>query len=104
MKTTFPDFFSDFNDCYLEKYIYQALENNHELKQADYKVKQYKYEIQKQFDDFIHAFEYNMSTDDNYDLAIDIIARFAEYMGIELPYLKFDEFDNAMKNKIVFKI
>ncbi len=61
-------------------------------------------ETQKQFDNFIHVFEYNMSTDDNYDLAIDTIVRFADYMGIELPYLKFDEFDNAMKNKVVFKL
>jgi len=39
------DFFSKFNDCYLEEYIQEALLNNHDLKQADERVKQYRFEI-----------------------------------------------------------
>ncbi len=43
------DFFNRFNDIYLEKYIELALLNNHELKQANYKVEQYRNEIKTQF-------------------------------------------------------
>ena len=43
------DFFNRFNDTYLEKYIELALLNNHELKQANYKVEQYRNEIKTQF-------------------------------------------------------
>jgi len=43
------DFFKRFNDCYFEKYIEEALENNHDLKQANYKVEQFRYEISSQF-------------------------------------------------------
>ena len=43
------DFFTRFNDCYFEKYIYEALENNHDLKQANHRVQQYRYEINNQF-------------------------------------------------------
>lgn len=40
-----PEFFTRFNDPCLEKYIYQALEKNHELKQANYKVEQFRQEV-----------------------------------------------------------
>ena len=43
------DFFKCFNDIYLEKYIQEALENNHDLKQVNHKVEQYRYEISSQF-------------------------------------------------------
>ena len=43
------DFFNRFNDTHLEKYIELALLNNHELKQANYKVEQYRNEIKTQF-------------------------------------------------------
>lgn len=43
------DFFSRFNDCYLENYIKEALENNHDLKQANHRVEQYRLEIKNQF-------------------------------------------------------
>ena len=43
------DFFTRFNDCYLENYIKEALENNHDLKQANHKVEQYRQEIKNQF-------------------------------------------------------
>ncbi len=39
------DFFSRFNDEKFTCYIYQALVNNHDLRKADYKVEQYRYEI-----------------------------------------------------------
>ena len=43
------DFFKKFNDEYLLKYILETLENNHNLKEANYKVEQYRYEIKTQF-------------------------------------------------------
>ena len=43
------DFFKKFNDEYFEKYICEALENNHDLKQAKYRIEQYRYEISSQF-------------------------------------------------------
>lgn len=39
------DFFSKFNDDYLKKYVYEALENNHDLKQANYRLEQFRYEV-----------------------------------------------------------
>lgn len=39
------DFFRRFNDCYFEKYIFEALENNHDLKQANYRVEQFRQEV-----------------------------------------------------------
>ena len=43
------DFFKEFNDSYFEKYIFEALENNHDLKQANYRIEQFRYEISNQF-------------------------------------------------------
>ena len=43
------DFFSKFNDCYLEGYIQEALFNNHNLKAADKRVEQFRYEINSAF-------------------------------------------------------
>lgn len=43
------DFFSKFNDCYLENYIKEALLNNHDLKQANHRLEQYRYEINKAY-------------------------------------------------------
>ena len=42
------EFFSKFNDNCLENYILQALQNNHELKQANYVLEQYRYNIKEQ--------------------------------------------------------
>lgn len=39
------DFFSNFNDCYLEQYINEAIENNHSAKQATAKVEQYRQQV-----------------------------------------------------------
>ncbi len=43
------EFFSRFNDCYLEQYVKQALYNNHSLKEANYRVDQYRSEVKKSF-------------------------------------------------------
>ena len=56
------DFFTRFNDCYFEKYIKEALENNHDLKSANYKVQQYRYEISNQFSEQLP----NLSVSSNY--------------------------------------
>ncbi len=42
------DFFTRFNDEYLEKYILEALENNHELKQANYRTEQFRQNVRQQ--------------------------------------------------------
>lgn len=42
-------FFQKFSDNCFEKYIQEALENNHDLKQANYRVEQFRYEISNQF-------------------------------------------------------
>ena len=42
------DFFSKFNDKCLEDYIIQAIQNNHQLKQANYVLEQYRYNIKEQ--------------------------------------------------------
>ncbi|MBQ8635741.1 TolC family protein [bacterium] len=43
------DFFKRFNDPCFEAYILEALENNHDLKQTNHKVEQFRYEISNQF-------------------------------------------------------
>ena len=43
------DFFKYFNDSCFENYIQEALENNHDLKQANHRVEQFRYEIYNQF-------------------------------------------------------
>lgn len=43
------EFFKNFNDKHFENYIQEALENNHDLKQANYRVEQFRYEISNQF-------------------------------------------------------
>ena len=43
------DFFKKFNDEYLFSYIVEALENNHDLKSANHRLEQFKYEINSQF-------------------------------------------------------
>lgn len=39
------DFFSNFNDCYLEQYINETIENNHSGKQATARVEQYRQQV-----------------------------------------------------------
>jgi len=43
------EFFSRFNDKYLDDYIKEAVLNNHDLKSIDKKVEQYRYDISKAF-------------------------------------------------------
>ena len=43
------DFFKNFNDEFLTLYITKALENNHDLKQTNHKIEQYRLEIKKSF-------------------------------------------------------
>jgi outer membrane protein TolC len=43
------EFFQKFNDSCFEEYIQEVLENNHDLKQANYRVEQFRYEISNQF-------------------------------------------------------
>lgn len=43
------NFFTRFNDECLQKYIQQALDNNHELKQANFRVEQYRAEVKNAF-------------------------------------------------------
>lgn len=43
------DFFKRFNDEFLEGYIEEALCNNHDLKQANYKLEQYRQQVRVQF-------------------------------------------------------
>lgn len=43
------EFFKKFNDECLIEYIIEALENNHDLKQANHSVEQYRFEIKSQF-------------------------------------------------------
>ncbi len=43
------DFFKKFNDSYFEKYIFEAYENNHDLKKARWQIEQYRYEINNAF-------------------------------------------------------
>ncbi len=43
------EFFSRFSDSYLENYVKEALINNHDLKAADKKVEQFRYEINSAF-------------------------------------------------------
>lgn len=41
------DFFSRFNDCFLDEYIAQALNNNHDLKQTNQRIEQYRQEVRQ---------------------------------------------------------
>ena len=43
------DFFNHFNDSCFEKYIQEAIENNHDLKQTNYRIEQFWYDISTQF-------------------------------------------------------
>ena len=43
------EFFSKFNDCWLEKYIQDALLYNHDLKKTIHVLEQYRQEIKTQF-------------------------------------------------------
>lgn len=43
------DFFNNFNDCYLPNYINEAINNNHNAKQATARVEQYRQQVKSSF-------------------------------------------------------
>lgn len=92
------DFFKNFNDAYFEKYIIEALENNHDLKQANYRVKQFRYEISNQFAKQLPE----LSTGSNYIGAsvpggdTNILIKRNSYI---LPFRASYEIDLLLKNR-----
>ncbi len=69
------EFFSRFNDKYLDEYIKEALLNNHDLRSADRVVEQYRYEIQSAFSKEFP----NLSVSSN-------------YLGVHLPNSDYNVF------------
>lgn len=63
-----PDFFNRFNDSYLYNYINEAIENNHDAKQATIRVEEYRQRVKMQFANELPYF--GMS---------------ASYLGIHVP-------------------
>lgn len=92
------DFFSRFNDKLLEDYIKEALLNNHDLRSADKRVEQYRYEIlnslSKEFP--------NLSVSPNY-LGVHFPNRdfniFLENNSFILPFKVNWEADFLLKNR-----
>lgn len=74
------DFFSKFNDEYLCHYINEAIENNHDAKQASYRVEQYRQQVKYSFSKELPSFS---------------VA--ANYLGIKVPQL-----DNFQLKKSAF--
>lgn len=54
------------------------------------------------FNSFIDSFDYNISTGENYDKAINSIVQFADRAGIELQNVSFDSFSDAMRTRKTF--
>lgn len=74
------DFFSKFNDEYLCHYINEVIENNHDAKQASYRVEQYRQQVKYSFSKELPSFS---------------VA--ANYLGIKVPQL-----DNFQLKKSAF--
>lgn len=53
---------------------------------------------------FIDDFEYYTETGDNYDQSVAAIVNFANYAGIALQYVDYNEFEEAMKSQKTFKL
>lgn len=75
-----PEFFSKFNDEYLYKYVNEAIEYNHDAKQASYRVEQYRQQVKHYFSKELPSFS---------------VA--ANYLGIKVPQL-----DNFQLKKNAF--
>ena len=75
-----PEFFSRFNDEYLCCYINEAIENNHDAKQATYRVEQYRQQVKYSFAKELPSFS---------------VA--ANYLGVHVPML-----DNFTLSKNAF--
>lgn len=65
-----PEFFAKFNDNYLNNYINDAIENNHDAKQATYRVEQYRQQVKYSFSKELPSFS---------------VA--ANYLGVHVPQL-----------------
>lgn len=72
-----PQFFSKFNDEYLYSYINEAIENNHDAKQATYRVEQYRQQVKQSFSKELPSFS---------------VA--ANYLGIHVPQLDNFQLEN----------
>lgn len=75
-----PEFFAKFNDEYLSHYIDEAIENNHDAKQAAYRVEQYRQQVKYSFSKELPSF--NVA---------------ANYLGVKVPQL-----DNFVLKKNAF--
>lgn len=73
-------FFENFNDEYLVKYVNDAIENNHDAKQAAYKVEQYRQQAKYSLGKELPSFSVS-----------------ADYLGIKVP-----ELDNFQLKKNAF--
>lgn len=75
-----PEFFAKFNDEYLSHYIDEAIEYNHDAKQAAYRVEQYRQQVKYSFSKELPSF--NVA---------------ANYLGVKVPQL-----DNFVLKKNAF--
>lgn len=92
------DFFKKFNDEYLVKYIYQAVQNNHEIKSVNAKVERYKYEIKKTLSDEFPNFAVNANyLGVHFPTGDDNI--FVKKNSFILPFIVNWEADLLLKNK-----
>lgn len=62
------------------------------------RVKQCEEHQREMLDSFINTFDYNISTGENYDEAINSIITFANRAGIALQHIEFQDFTNAMNS------
>lgn len=56
------------------------------------------------FQNFLDAFEYNLSTGENYDQAIYAIVNLANETGVVLQHVDFNEFSREMKSDRMFRL
>lgn len=77
------EFFSRFNDVYLQKYINEAIENNHSAKQATARVEEYRQGVKSQFANELPTFSVS-----------------ANYLGLNFPDIN-PAVSNINKNNFV---
>ncbi|WP_026519979.1 hypothetical protein [Butyrivibrio sp. FCS006] len=56
----------------------------------------------RMMEEFLHSFNYNLETGENYDEALNAIVKFANQAGVALQHASFEEFSDAMRRKDVF--
>ena len=92
------DFFKKFDDEYLTKYIYQAIANNHQIKEANSRIDRFRYEIKRTFADEFPQ----LSANANY-LGVHFPTGdnniFIKRNSFILPFLVNWEVDLLLKNK-----